>query len=127
MKKQTISKLKDNLWKAFSLYIRQRDNYTCFTCGRTGTGSAIHAGHFIPSSTCGLFLRYHEKNVHAQCYNCNINLGGNGAEYYRRMVARYGQKEVDQLFKDKERITKWTPDDYIALTKEYKSRIKKSL
>lgn len=34
-KKPSISKLKKKLWAEFSLYIRNRDKWTCFTCGKT--------------------------------------------------------------------------------------------
>ncbi len=75
-KSESISSLKKKLWTVFSLYIRQRDKFTCFTCGKKGEGSGMHAGHFIPKSVGGIALYFHEDNVHAQCYHCNINLGG---------------------------------------------------
>ncbi len=78
MKKKTVAQWKRKLWPIFSLYIRTRDKFTCFTCGRKGTGSGIHAGHFIPDAVGGLALKFHEENVHAQCWNCNLNLGGWG-------------------------------------------------
>lgn len=75
----------------------------------------MHAGHFLNKSL-GLALYFEENNIHAQCYNCNINLGGNGAEYYRRMVLKYGQDEVDRIFSLKTKVVKL---DYDLLNQHY--------
>ena len=81
----------------------------------------MHAGHFIPRAAGGLSLYFHEQNVHAQCYRCNINLGGNGSEYYRRMVERFGQEVVDELFQLKYTgYKKYTIEDYQQLREDYK-------
>ena len=119
MKKKTITQLKKKLWTTFSLYIRQRDKNICFTCGRIGEGSGIHAGHFISKSVGGLALYFHEKNVHAQCYNCNINLSGNQWEYGQRL----GKETVDELMKLKQLTTKWTVQDYEDKIEYYKKII----
>lgn len=116
MKTKTTGQLKKDLWKVFSAYIRKRDNYTCFTCGRKGEGGGIHAGHFVSKSVGGLSLYFHEDNVHAQCYHCNINLGGNQWEYGQRL----GKKKVDELLKLKQQTVKWTQQDYLDKIKQYK-------
>lgn len=124
-KKQTIGWYKKKLWTVFSKYIRQRDGYKCFTCDRTGTGSSMHAGHFIPKAGGGMSLYFHEDNVHSQCFHCNMNLGGNGAEYYKRMVEKFGQELVDELFRLKyQGFRKYTIDEYISEIEVYKKKIK---
>ncbi len=115
--KSSISKLKAKLWKLFSLYIRQRDNYVCFTCGRKGEGSGMHAGHFVPKSIGGIALYFHEDNVHAQCYNCNINLSGNQYEYAKRL----GIEKAEELLSLKNHITKWTESDYLEKISYYEN------
>ncbi len=95
MKKPTKTQLNKKLWKLFSKYIRERDNYTCFTCG-IKTYPA-QAGHYRTGATCNKYLYYDEKNVHAQCYRCNINLSGNWREYQTRMHDKYG-KDIDTVF-----------------------------
>lgn len=94
---KSISKLKKDLWKLFSLYIRTRDNFTCVTCAKKGEGSQIHAGHFITGATCTAKLYFDEMNVHAQCYHCNINLSGNWVRYEAFMISQYGNGKVDEL------------------------------
>lgn len=114
--KDSISSLKKKLWKEFSLYIRHRDNWTCFTCGRFGEGSGMHAGHFIQKSIGGISLYFHEDNVHAQCYNCNINLGGNQYAYGIKL----GKKKVQELEKIKQQTAKWSIQDYKSKIDYYK-------
>lgn len=117
--KSKISQLKRKLWKVFSAYIRQRDKYTCFTCGRKATGSGMHAGHFIPKSVGGITLYFHEDNVHAQCYNCNINLGGNQYIYGKKL----GEETVKVLFALKNNTAKWTEEDYLERIKHYEQKL----
>ena len=92
-------KLRKDLWTLFSKFTRNRDKYTCFTCGRKAEGSGMHAGHFITGSTCPTELYFNETNVHAQCYHCNINLSGNWVAYETNMIAKYGKKKVEALKK----------------------------
>lgn len=116
MKTKNISQLKKELWKHFSIYIRNRDNYTCFTCGKKGEGSGIHAGHFISKAAGGLALYFDEDNVHAQCYHCNINLGGNQWEYGQRL----GKKRVNRIMKLKNESWKWGVENYLEKISYYK-------
>lgn len=124
---KTLGKWKKDFWRVFSLYVRLRDNYTCFTCGRVGAGSAIHAGHYIPRAAGGLRLYFHEKNVHAQCYHCNINLSGNSDIYSQRLVEKYGSRVMKQLRDlrnlDVSKPLQYTIEDYQKLMKKYGKKI----
>lgn len=127
LKKKSSSKpsvLKRKLWKATSDYIRTRDKGTCFTCGRQAHGSAYHAGHFIPDAVGGVLLRYDERNIHGQCFNCNINLGGFGAMYSKKMIERYGQETVDELWQMKHKVGKWGSQEYLEKTIYYQEKLK---
>ncbi len=119
--KVPISRLKKKLWTVFSLYIRQRDNYTCFTCNKKGEGSGMHAAHFIPKSVGGIDLYFDEDNVHAGCYHCNINLGGNQYEYSIRL----GEK-AKELYARKGKFNKWTEQTYLDKIAYYSSLIANS-
>lgn len=127
-KKPSISKLKNKLWDECkrlvrAKYINEQGNWNCFTCDRLIDEPAkAQTGHFLPSSTCGAFLRYDLRNLRIQCYNCNINQGGAGAEFYRRLVEENGQDYVDQLFKDKHVSIKadvWWYQEMIDKYKEF--------
>jgi len=117
--KTPLRKVQDALWKECKRITLNKYGNTCYTCGRTNLeGSNCQLGHFIPSGACGALLRYDLRNLRIQCYHCNINLGGYGAEYYKRMVAEVGKKEVDKLFQDKQKSVK-AIDHYTKILKEY--------
>jgi len=105
--KQKISTIQIKIWEICKELVRRRDGNVCIVCGKTGLeGSGWHTGHFIPRSTCGAFLRYNLRNLHSSCYNCNINLGGNGAMFLVALEGRYGREFVNKILQDKQRTTK---------------------
>ena len=102
-KRSEISLIQDKIWELCKKIVRFRDGSKCYTCDATGlSGTNWHTGHLIPDSVSGAYLRYDLRNLRSQCYRCNINLGGNGAEFYRRVVIQMGQEWVDTLFVDKQ-------------------------
>ena len=124
MKKLNIVKLQKLLWQecrrvADVLYVKPQAPTTCFTCGKPISGSNKQLGHFLPKSVCGSFLKYDMRNLRWQCYYCNINLGGNGAVFYKNLVNEKGQEYVDILFLDKQKSIK-AYDHYIWQLEEYK-------
>lgn len=122
--KKTIGTQKKKLWKVFSQYIRLRDKGVCFTCGLERPWKQMQAGHFIPRAAGGLALYFDEQNVHCQCYRCNINLGGYGAEYARRLREKFGDDIVDDLYQKRNEIRKYTIEDYDNLIEVYKQKFK---
>lgn len=125
IKKQTPKQLKTKLWELCrKVADQQYPNSPCYTCGSIISGANKQLGHFIPSSTCGAFLRYDIRNLRWQCMRCNIHAGGNGAVYYRRMVEREGQAYVDKLFQDKQKTVKADEIFYMNLIKEYEGLLK---
>jgi hypothetical protein len=118
--KQKISVIQKKLWAECKRIIRARYGNTCYTCGKTNLqGSDWHTSHFIPKASCGAFLKYDLRILRPSCYHCNINLGGNGSEYYRRLVKDIGQESIDKIFQDKQKIVK-AIDHYLILLEEYK-------
>ena len=123
IKSYSAGKLSKLLWIECKRLVRQRDGNKCFTCGATGLkGSNQQTGHFIPSSTCGAFLRYDLRNLAIQCARCNLWGGGEGALFYKNMVKKHGQEYVDQIFKDKNKIVK-ARDFYVERLLEYRKII----
>ena len=101
IKKSFLSRNKAKLWNLMSKYIRlsymgEDGKCQCVTCGIKREYKAIHAGHFIPKAQ-GVQLFFDERNVHPQCFRCNVNLGGNGVEYYVFMEKKYGVKVINEL------------------------------
>ena len=76
------------------------DYVECCTCGRVINRFVknSHAGHFVPKGMGGSSgVYFDERNVHAQCHNCNKWEEGNTIEYTPFMVKTYGQKVIDEL------------------------------
>jgi Bacteriophage Lambda NinG protein len=112
--------------------IRERDNWTCFTCGTsvnpralhfTGKSMAyfMHAGHY---KAAGLFkaVKYSPYNVNAQCENCNIELEGNPRPYAIALEKRYGFGILQTL----ERQSKLYFDYTVAILERLTAAAKKS-
>jgi hypothetical protein len=58
----------------------------------------MQAGHFIPRGSRGQSgVYYDERNVHAQCKDCNGFKEGNTLVYLEFMQQKYGQKVIDEL------------------------------
>lgn len=99
---------------------KQKDGtWKCFTCEKPIDGSNKQLGHFIANSVGGALLRYNLNNLRLQCYYCNINLGGNGAIFYKNLLKEKGQAHIDELFKLKGLTTK-AIDTYKELLENYK-------
>jgi len=131
MKKKTITSARKKAWEWFSRFIRLRDTIEkgngpyvpCVTCGAIKHWKEQQAGHFIPQAQ-GNAVRFDERNVHTQCYRCNINLGGNGPEYYPFMVSEYGEFVIDELKEISKSVRKFTIEELEEMERDYKARAK---
>jgi len=100
MKKRTKAQLKKALWKEFAIFIKNRDEWRCVTCGREGSGHGMNAGHYIPKAACGMEYYFSEQNVHAQCPGCNLFLSGNHPEYRKYIIRKYGEEVLEDIEKN---------------------------
>lgn len=111
-KKVTLTRAKAIFWALLSRAIRDEYGPSCYTCDREG----IQAGHMFPKSRAHALSAWHPDNIRPQCYNCNINLGGNGAEFAARYIAQYGQAQYDHMRRLSREPRKWTVPDIQQLT-----------
>ena len=128
---KTISKLKKELDKWFSLYIRLRDAtdegmVQCTTSGRLYHYKNIHAGHFM--SRKHLSTRWCEVNVQPQ--SAADNLFGQGEQYKFGMAldAKYGDGTAEELqFKSRQilKISRVEFEEKISYYKEIVKKLKK--
>lgn len=119
--KQPISKIQRLLWVECKRIIRKKYGNICFTCNRSSlTGSNWHTGHLLAKASVGAFLKYDLRLLRPQCYNCNINLGGNGALFIENLRRIEGNEYVDQILKDRQ-VTVKAYDHYSALLVKYMS------
>lgn len=73
-----------------------------------------------PKAALGAWLKYDLRVLRIQCYNCNINLGGNGAEFYVRMLKEIGPDAMSKLQLERN-ISVKAYDHYLKLLEEYKT------
>ena len=125
---KSISKLKKELDKWFSLYIRLRDAtdegmVQCFTSGRVYHYKNIHAGHFM-SRRC-LSTRWCEINVQPQSAADNLFAQGEQYKFGLNLDAKYGEGTAEELqFKARQTI-KLSRIDYEEKITYYKSAVNK--
>jgi hypothetical protein len=117
-KPETIAKLKKRAWGVFSKWIRKRDDYICFTCGKDLKGSvALHAGHYISKRHPSTM--FDERNVHAQCMYCNMWDYGNMGNYTLNLIDKYGLGVIRELV-DKSKIPhSFTRDELEGIIEKY--------
>lgn len=123
-RKKTASKLKKELDKIFSLYVRQKaankqGQVKCYTCGAVKNWKEIQAGHLVSRSY--LATRYSEANVRPQCVGCNVFGGGKVPVFASRLAEEIGESEVAALFRKAQEIVKNFP--YEAKIEEYKAKL----
>jgi len=95
IKLAAYGKLKKELFKAVSDYVRERDNWTCITCGTKGDKSNIQCGHYIERSYIG--TAFDERNNNAQCQKCNCWKDGNIRVYAVKLEEKYGAGILQEL------------------------------
>lgn len=119
-KKSDIKIVQEKLWQECRriTMVRYKEPHKCFTCNKPIAGSNRQLGHFIANSVGGALLRYNLDNLRLQCYYCNINLGGNGAVFYKNLLEEKGQAHIDKLFQLKGQTCK-AIDHYSELLKSY--------
>lgn len=122
-KQKTISKLKSELDRLFSIYIRKSysNDYgqaVCYTCGKVDSWQNLQNGHFI--SRAHMNTRYDERNCRVQCVGCNVFKSGNMVEYSRRLLKELGENGFTELTNRKDVIKQFTRKDYESLIDKYK-------
>lgn len=117
--KQKISTIQNKIWEHCRRIIRKRYPPVCYTCLRTGLiGSNLQTGHLWAKASLGAFLKYDLRVLRIQCFNCNINQGGRGADFYKNMLKEIGQKAMEKLEKDRQVIVN-AYDHYVKILDEY--------
>lgn len=124
---KSISKLKKELDKWFSLFIRLRDAddlgfVKCYTSGRYYHYKSIHAGHFM-SRKC-LSTRYCELNVQPQSIADNLFGQGEQYKFGLNLDAQYGEGTAESLQIKSRQIQKFSRVDYEEKISYYKEAVK---
>lgn len=118
--KSDIRKVQDLIWIECRRIVAEQFGTDCYTCGAKNLqGSNKQLGHVPwPKAELGAYLKYDIRVLRYQCYRCNINMGGMGAEAYKRMFKEEGKSYMEKLEQDR-RITVKAIDFYTELLEEY--------
>lgn len=111
---KSISQLKKEADRIFSLWIRARDKQ-CVTCLSKDN---LQCGHYISRSIN--ILRYDERNCNAQCVRCNVFLKGNMPQYSYYMILKYGRGIIKKLLKEKQKLHQFKRAELEAIIEKYR-------
>ena len=125
---KTISKLKKELDKWFSLFIRLRwatkeGLCQCVTCGKVGHYKKMQCGHF--QSRRHHATRWNEQNCAVQCISCNCFQQGQQYKFSIYLDGKYGEGTAKELEFLSRQITKISRSDYEENISYYKDLVKK--
>jgi hypothetical protein len=129
---KSVSKLKKELDKWFSLYIRLRvaneeGAVQCFTCGCVKFyKSGMQCGHF--QSRNYLNTRFNETNCQSQCIGCNMFKQGEQYKFALNLDSKYGEgtaEELQYLAKQKIKLSRIDYEEKISYYKNAVNNLKK--
>ncbi len=123
---KTISKLKKELDKWFSLFIRLRNAskdgiVECWTCGKTAHYKKMHAGHFMSRKHHA--TRWNEENVQVQCPKCNLFGQGEQYTFGKLIDVRIGEGKSEELQELSRTTVKYMRHEYEEMIKFYKEKV----
>jgi hypothetical protein len=113
-----IPTLKRKLWKLISKYVRERDNWTCITCGKQAQTDDekqyFDAGHFKPE---GLYksVQFDLTNINCQSRGCNRYAHGKLDVYAEKLIEKYGLEEFNALIERSRKIKSWSEKELLTL------------
>jgi rubredoxin len=123
MNKPKASVEKKKALKAMSDYIRERDGWTCFTCGKGGDKYSMDAGHLITSTRAATL--FDELNVHCQCKGCNIKHEHDYETYRKKFVDVYGEEVYDDLYEGSFAYVGRRAADYALIREMFEDKLRK--
>ena len=128
-----ISKLKKELDKWFSLYIRLRKATPigiaeCYTCGKLDHYKKLQCGHF--QSRRHHITRWDEKNCQVQCVKCNMYEQGEQFRFGNKLNKEYGagtSHELEFIANQRFKFTRVEYEENIRYYKAIVNNLKKDL
>lgn len=129
-KTHKVKPIKKQLWEIFAEFIRRRDAdedgvVFCISCGAPVIWNKgnCHAGHYYNKGSY-LGLKYNEKNVNGQCYECNMNKEGNKQGYREGLIEKYGKEVLLELEVQLRNKGVSGRAEHVILIEHYKQKVK---
>lgn len=121
-----LSTLKKKVWTLCSLYIRQRDAdengfVSCVTCGTSKHWKQVDAGHCFSRKDNAIL--FDERNIHAQCKNCNGRRKGLAAIHATVIAKRYGTDVLVELNELRQSTKQFTIPELYAIMELFKQKL----
>jgi hypothetical protein len=126
-KGKSLSALKKELDRVFSIYIRQRDAneygyITCVSCKKAVHWQEANNCHYADRQH--MATRWDERNCNSGCVQCNAwNKGFHIHEYGKWLNNTYGDGEADRLIALSRTVAKFNSVDLETMIEYYKSKI----
>lgn len=115
----TPAKMKKELDRLFSLYIRAKYPKKCYTCGKVGV--TLQNGHFVSRSY--LATRWNENNCRPQCVGCNLFGGGKPLDFEENLKKELGNEVVEAMKMSRHQILKLDRNWYLEQIATYEQRL----
>lgn len=116
---RSMAKLKKELDRVFSIYIRSKHPKICYTCGKTNV--TLQCGHFIPRQY--LATRWSEDNCRPQCVGCNLFGNGQLLDFEEHLKRDLGNDYVEAMKMTRHVVRKLSTEWYEREIAHYKSLI----
>lgn len=108
---------------AFSIYIRNRDNWTCQTCG-SREKAKLQCGHLF--SRVAYSTRWDERNAYCQCSGCNMRHEYDPGPLTIRFLRDYTEEGYDALHRKFRETAKYKDSDLDAMIRSYEAANKEN-
>lgn len=110
----------------FSKYIRKRDEYPrgrfrCCSCNNIKDINQADAGHFIPRGK--MALRWDERNVNAECQECNRRDDNHLKGYKLFLQSKYGDDIINIFYETVRKSKKYTIVELKEMINTYRTKI----
>lgn len=120
--KSTRKQLVNELDDVFSVFIRHRDRFTCYTCGKQGD-HGMQCGHLI--SRTNYTTRWDELNAHAQCRGCNFNHEHHPEVFTQKYIADHGLSTYTKLVAASQRTANYSDRQLTGMILYFKQELRK--
>jgi hypothetical protein len=98
-KQRSMKAIVTELWDLCRAITFKRHGIDCYTCPQKNIeGLNRQCGHGYPNGALGASMKYDLRILRPQCYNCNINHGGMGIVFWKRMETEIGKRKADKLY-----------------------------
>lgn len=127
VKQRSLKSIEKELWGLCKAIIRKKYKHECYTCGANRLrGRNLQTGHLWPKMFLDPYMKYEILILRNQCTRCNIWGGGQGAEFYRRMLDEISLVQMDILheWKSTKVNPKFVREFYLDLIEKYKVYLK---